>query len=84
MQKTRNESCLLNDRLEAESIEGAQTFMEITEGELITVQIDEKHLLEYILSPYNMNRAYRKVVSNGGCRLYGIKRITSISETPQR
>ncbi len=40
--------------------------MEITEGELITVQIDEKHLLEYILSPYNMNRAYRKVVSNGG------------------
>mgnify|MGYP000405844042 FL=1 len=59
-------SCLLNDRLEAESIEGAQTFMEITEGELITVQIDEKHLLEYILSPYNMNRAYRKVVSNGG------------------
>ncbi len=25
MQKTRNESCLLNDRLEAESIEGAQT-----------------------------------------------------------
>lgn len=66
MQKTRNESCLLNDRLEAESIEGAQTFMEITEGELITVQIDEKHLLEYILSPYNMNRAYRKVVSNGG------------------
>ena len=66
MQKTRNESCLLNDRLETESIEGAQTFMEITEGELITVQIDEKHLLEYILSPYNMNRAYRKVVSNGG------------------
>ena len=40
--------------------------MEITEGKLISVQIDEKHLLEYILSPYNMNRAYRKVVSNGG------------------
>ena len=66
MQKPRNESCLLNDRMEAESIEGAQTFMEITEGKLISVQTDEKHLLEYILSPYNMNRAYRKVVSNGG------------------
>ena len=51
MQKTIKESCLLNYRLEAESIEGAQ--------------IDEKHLMEYILSPYNMNRAYRKVVSNG-------------------
>lgn len=48
------------------SIEGVRTFMEITEGKLIAVQIDEKHLLEYILSPYNMNRAYRKVISNGG------------------
>ena len=40
--------------------------MEITEGRLAEVQIDEKHLMELILSPYNMNRAYRKVVSNGG------------------
>lgn len=60
------ESCPREDRLEAEVIEGAQTYMEITEGGLAEVRIDENHLMELILSPYNMNRAYRKVVSNGG------------------
>lgn len=64
-QKTK-ESCPREDRLEAEVIEGAQTYMEMTEGRLAEVHIDEKHLMELILSPYNMNRAYRKVVSNGG------------------
>ena len=64
-QKT-NGSCPREDRLEAEVIEGAQTYMEMTEGRLAEVQIDEKHLMELILSPYNMNRAYRKVISNGG------------------
>lgn len=55
-----------DDRLEAKGEVGVQTFMEITEEGLVQVQIDEKHLMELILSPYNMNRAYRKVVSNGG------------------
>ena len=50
-QKT-NEGCPREDRLEAEVIEGAQTYMEITEGRLAEVQIDEKHLMELILSPY--------------------------------
>lgn len=59
-------SCPQEDRQEAEDIAGAQTFMEMTEEELVQVQIDEKHLMELILSPYNMNRAYRKVMSNGG------------------
>ena len=58
--------CLQGDRLEAESLAGVQTFMEITENGLVEVQIDEKHLMELIVSPYNMNRAYRKVMSNGG------------------
>ena len=58
--------CLPGDRLEAEILAGVQTFMEITENELVEVQIDEKHLMELIVSPYNMNRAYRKVISNGG------------------
>ena len=60
------ESCPRENRLEAKGIVGAQTFIEITEGELTEVQIDEQHLLELIVSPYNMNRAYRKVISNGG------------------
>ena len=56
-QKT-NESCPREDRLEAEVIEGAQTYMEITEGRLAEVQIDEKHLMELILSPYPVFRKF--------------------------
>jgi len=57
---------LQGDRLEAESLEGVQTFLEITEDRLVEVQIDEHHLLEHIVSPYNISRAVRKVMSNGG------------------
>lgn len=49
-QKTKG-SCPREDRPEAEVIEGAQTYMEITEGRLAEVQIDEKHLMELILLP---------------------------------
>lgn len=45
------ESCPREDRLEAEVIEGAQTYMEITEGRLAEVRIDENHLMELILLP---------------------------------
>ena len=54
------------DKLEAEGLSGVQTFMEITEDRLVEVQIDEQHLLEIIVSPYNISRAIRKVMSNGG------------------
>ena len=50
------------DRLEAEVLSGVQTFMEITEDRLVEVQIDEKHLLELIVSPYNISRTARTVV----------------------
>ena len=51
------------ERLEAEGLSGVQTFMEITEDKLVEVQIDEQHLLELIVSPYNISRAIRKVMS---------------------
>lgn len=54
------------DRQEAESLAGVQTFMEITDDRLVEVQIDEHHLMELIMSPYNISRAIRKVMSNGG------------------
>ena len=57
---------LQGDRLEAKGLEGVQTIMEITEDELVEVQIDELHLLELIVSPYSISRAIRKVMSNGG------------------
>ena len=50
-------------RLETEVIAGVQTFMEITYDRLMEVQIDECRLLEVIVSPYNISRAIRKVVS---------------------
>jgi len=59
-------NCPQEDRLEAEVIAGVQAFMEITEGRLVEVQSDGSHLMELILSPANMNRAYKKVMSNGG------------------
>ena len=67
-QKTMEQTTdrLQGNRLEAEGLAGVQTFMEITEGGLVEVQIDEKHLLELIVSPYNISRAIRKVMSNGG------------------
>ena len=67
-QKTMEQTTdrLHGDRLEAEGLGGVQTFMEITEDGLVEVQIDEKHLLELIVSPYNISRAIRKVMSNGG------------------
>lgn len=48
------------DRQEAESLVGVQTFMEITNDRLVEVQIDEHHLMELIMSPYNISRAIRR------------------------
>ena len=52
-QKTMEQTTdrLQRNRLEAEGLAGVQTFMEITEDGLVEVQIDEKHLLELIVSP---------------------------------
>lgn len=40
--------------------------MEIKDEELVEVQLRENNLLELILSPVNLNAAYRQVVRNGG------------------
>ena len=42
---------------------GVQTFMEITEDKIVELQVDEQHLLELIVSSYNISRAIRKVMS---------------------
>lgn len=67
MQKTTESvGCLQKNRTESEVYEGAQTFMWIEDDELVEVQTGSHNLLELILSPANLNRAYRQVVSNGG------------------
>lgn len=51
---------------ECEGYEGVQTFMEITENNLKEMQIERGKLLEFILSPDNLNRAYLQVKRNHG------------------
>ena len=76
MQKTRDESkvketrtalgCPGEGKPEAVWPVGAQSYIEIEDGILVEVIPDETHLLEYILSARNMDRAISRVVSNGG------------------
>ena len=69
MQKT---SALANDcpqrnRTESERYGGVQTFMWMTEDNIVEVPFDKEHLLEVILSPDNLNKAYKAVMRNKGC-----------------
>lgn len=67
MQKTtENVGYPQNERTESESYEGVQTFMWIEDDKLVEVQTGTHNLLELILSPTNLNRAYVQVVGNGG------------------
>lgn len=68
MQKipTLSGSCPQKNRTESESYAGVQTFIGITENNLVEVQFTKDDLFERILSTANMNRAYKQVMSNGG------------------
>ena len=52
---------------------GVQTFMWMCEDNIVEVPFDKEHLLEQILSPANLNRAYKAVMRNRGCG--GIDRL---------
>ena len=54
------------DSTECESYEGVQTFMDMAENNLKEVQFERGNLLEFILSPDNLNRAYLQVKRNHG------------------
>jgi RNA-directed DNA polymerase len=64
-QKILNNSYPQNDRAALENKAEVQTFIWIDETES-TECSQETGLLEYVLSPLNMNKAYRQVVSNQG------------------
>lgn len=66
MQKIKEENCPQRDRTESDEYVGVQTFLEIKDEELVEVQLAENNLLAQILSPANLNAAYRQVVRNGG------------------
>lgn len=61
------------DSTECESYEGVQTFMDMTENNLKEVQFERGNLLEFILSPSNLNLAYLQVKRNhGSCGVDGL------------
>ena len=69
MQKTSAQAydCPQRDRTESEWYEGVQTFMWMTEDNIVEVAFDKERLLELILNPLNLNKAYKGVVRNNGC-----------------
>ena len=69
MQKTLSEvnGCPQRDRSETEWYEGVQTFIWMCEDNIVEVPFDKEHLIEQILSPANLNRAYKAVIGNKGC-----------------
>ena len=69
MQKTLSQvnGCPQRDRSETEWYGGVQTFMWMCEDNIVEVPFDKEHLFEQILSPSNLNRAYKAVMRNRGC-----------------
>ena len=66
MQKISKDTCLQNSRAEPEGYAGGQTYIWMTENNLTNTDKPEYGLLEHILSPTNLNRAYKRVRSNRG------------------
>lgn len=58
------------NRTESERYDGVQTFMWMTEDHIVEVPFDKEHLLEVILDPSNLNRAYKSVMRNKGLWRY--------------
>ncbi len=65
-QKISKDTCLQNSRAEPEGYAGGQTFIWITENNLTNADQPEYGMLEQILSPSNLNQAYKRVRSNKG------------------
>jgi group II intron reverse transcriptase/maturase len=65
-QKRSKDPCLQNSRAEPEGYAGGQTFMRIAENNLTNTDRPEYGMLEQILSPSNLNRAFKRVRSNKG------------------
>ena len=64
-QKT-TESSPRNDSAERKSYVGAQTLIGMVGDDLVEVQLTTDRMLEYILTPVNLNRAYKHVKANRG------------------
>jgi len=65
-QKISQDTLQVADRLETERLLEGQTYIGITENNFTTIERADYGLLEMILSPQNMNSAYKQVKSNKG------------------
>ncbi len=65
-QKISEDSYQKKNRAELEGYPGVQTYMRITENNITNFTESEYGLLEQILSPTNLNLAYKKVKANKG------------------
>ena len=65
-QKISRDTYLQNSRAEPEGYAEGQTFIWITENNLTNTDQPEYGMLEQILSPANLNQAYKRVRSNKG------------------
>ena len=66
MQKISQDTSHVADRSETESKLGGQTYMGITENYFTTIDGMDYGLLEMVLAPTNLNKAYLQVKSNKG------------------
>ena len=66
MQKILQDTSHVADRSETEDKLRGQTYIGITENNFTTIEQADYGLLEMILSPTNLNKAYRQVKSNKG------------------
>ena len=65
--KTEVLGCPQRARTKSEWYEGAQTYIWMVEDNVVEVPFDREQLIETILSPTNLNKAYKVVVRNKGC-----------------
>jgi group II intron reverse transcriptase/maturase len=65
-QKKSEDTWLQRDRAELEWYAGGQTYIWITENNITNADQPSKGMLEQILSPFNLNQAYKQVKSNKG------------------
>ena len=65
-QKISQDTCLQKNRAEPEDYVGVQTSMWITENNLTSIEQTGYGMLEQILSPANLNAAYKRVKQNKG------------------
>jgi group II intron reverse transcriptase/maturase len=65
-QKISKDTYRQRDRAEPEEYAGGQTYIRITENNFTNADKPSYGLLEQILSPANMNQAYKRVKSNKG------------------